>query len=69
LISGVNNIGVLLCRHSQYLVEKITYDVCFGTQFSQFSPKQKSMLFRLLSIILSPLGLVLSNSMFGLLAI
>jgi hypothetical protein len=39
------------------LLKEITYDVCFLTQFSQFSKKKMLMLIKLLSTILSPLGL------------
>jgi hypothetical protein len=45
---------------------KITYDLCFLTQFSNI---KKVTLIRLLAIILFTLGLTFSNSMLALLAI
>jgi hypothetical protein len=53
----------------QQLGEKLTYDVCFLTQFSQFSKTKNLMLFKLLTTSLSTLGLKILNSMLTLLAI
>jgi hypothetical protein len=56
-------------RQSLHLVEKITYDFCFLTQFLQILKNKKLILIGLLAITLSLLGLAIFNSMLALLAI
>jgi hypothetical protein len=60
--------GILFFGQSWHLTEKITYDVCFWAQFSQFSKKNYTLI-KLLTTTLSLLELTFSNTMLPLLEI